>query len=142
MNAAARSATVIVLAHLLVNILHGRAHRILHVDLTPVQLSFVLLVILVAPLVAMVVIWTPKKRAGLILLAASMFASLLFGLYHHFVASGPDHVHAQPPGPWSLIFVLTAYGLLIAEAIGTYVGIHFLAHASAAPENRSQQKSA
>jgi hypothetical protein len=140
-NAAARSTTAIVLAHLLVNILHGRAHRILHVDLTPVQLGFVLLVIFAAPLIAMVLVWTSKRRAGLILLAASMFASLLFGLYHHFVASGPDHVHAQPAGPWSLIFVLTAYGLLITEAIGAYVGIHFLAHASVSPENPSQQKS-
>lgn len=47
-------------------------------------------------------------------------------LYHHFLALGPDHVHSQPPSPWGITFVLTAYLVLITEAIGTYVGVHFL----------------
>jgi hypothetical protein len=28
--------------------------------------------------------------------------------------------------PWGITFVVTAYLLLIMEAIGTYVGVHFL----------------
>ena len=67
-----------------------------------------------------------RKRLGLILLSLSMFGSLLFGLYHHFLALGPDHVHSQPPNPWGITFVLTAYLLLITEAIGNYVGIPFI----------------
>jgi hypothetical protein len=55
-----------------------------------------------------------------------MFGSLLFGLYHHFLAVSPDHIHSQPPGAWGITFVLTAYLLLITEAIGTYVGVHLL----------------
>jgi hypothetical protein len=55
-----------------------------------------------------------------------MFGSLLFGVYHHFLVTSPDHVRSQPASPWGIVFVLTAYGLLIAEAIGTYVGVHFL----------------
>lgn len=55
-----------------------------------------------------------------------MLASLLFGLYCHFIAEGPDHVHSQPAGLWGTTFVFTAYGLMITEAIGTWVGIHFL----------------
>jgi hypothetical protein len=74
----------------------------------------------------MALVWTAQKRLGLILLSLSMFGSLLFGLNHHFLALGPDHVHSQPPGPWGITFVLTAYLLLITEAIGTYVGVHFL----------------
>jgi hypothetical protein len=55
-----------------------------------------------------------------------MFGSLLFGFYHHFLVASPDHIHSQPSGGWGTTFVLTAYLLLITEAIGTYVGVHFL----------------
>jgi len=83
-------------------------------------------VVLVFPLIATGLLWTAKKRRGLILLSLSMFGSLLFGLYHHFLAVSPDHIHSQPSGGWGTTFILTAYLLLITEAIGTYVGIHFL----------------
>jgi len=86
----------------------------------------VIVVVLVSPLLAMVLVWTARKRLGLILLSISMFGSLLFGLYHHFLVASPDHVRSQPPSPWGIMFVLTAYGLLITEAIGAYVGVHFL----------------
>ena len=66
------------------------------------------------------------KELGLILLSLSMFGSLLFGLYHHFLVASPDHVRSQPASAWGIIFVVTAYLLLITEAIGAYVGIHFL----------------
>jgi hypothetical protein len=55
-----------------------------------------------------------------------MFGSLRFGLYYHFLAVSPDHIHSQPYGGWGTTFVLTAHLLLITEAIGTYVGVHFL----------------
>jgi len=74
----------------------------------------------------MVLVWTAKKRPGLILLSLSMFGSLLFGLYRHFLVASPDHVRSQPLSLWGNVFVLTAYGLLIAEAIGIYVGVYFL----------------
>ena len=85
-----------------------------------------IVVVLVSPLLAMVLVWTVTKRPGLILLSLSMFGSLLFGLYHHFLVASTDHVRSQPLSLWGNIFVLTAYGLLITEAIGAYVGIHFL----------------
>jgi len=122
----AKYATAIVAAHLLVNILHGLAHRELQVGLDPPASIFVIVVVLVSPLLAMALVWTTKKRIGLILLSLSMFGSLLFGLYHHFLVASPDHVRSQPPSPWGIAFVLTAYGLLITEAIGAYLGVHFL----------------
>jgi hypothetical protein len=118
--------TTIVVAHLLVNIAHGLAHRELRVGLALAGTMFVVLVVLIAPLLAMGLLWTAKKRLALMLLSLSMFGSFLFGLYHHFLAMGPDHVDSQPWSPWGLAFGLTAYALLITEAIGTYVGIHFL----------------
>ncbi len=125
-------ASSIVVAHLLVNIAHGLAHRELRIGLALPNAIFVVVIVLVAPLLAMGLVWTTKMRIGLVLLSVSMFGSLVFGLYHHFLAMGPDHVHSQPRNPWGLAFVLTAYGLLITEAIGTYVGVYFLQIAKAA----------
>lgn len=123
---AASYATAIVVAHLLVNIAHALAHLELRVGLPPSGSVFVILVVLILPLVAMMLVWTAQKPLGLTLLSLSMFGSLLFGFYHHFLAVSPDHIHSQPSSGWGTTFVLTAYLLLIAEAIGTYVGIHFL----------------
>jgi hypothetical protein len=122
----AKYVTVIVVVHVLVNIAHGLAHRELRVGLPPSGSVFVIVVVLIFPLIAMTLLWTAEKRLGLILLSLSMFGSLLFGLYHHFLAVSPDHIHSQPPSAWGITFVLTAYLLLITEAIGTYVGAHFL----------------
>ena len=126
MNRSANCATAIVVAHLLVNIVHGLAHRDLGVGLAPLDSIFVIVVVLIFPLITGGLIWTAAKRLGFILLSLSMFGSLLFGLYHHFLSVSPDHIHSQPPSAWGMTFVLTAYLLLITEAIGTYVGIHFL----------------
>ena len=125
MNRSAKYATAIVVAHLLVNIVHGLAHRELRVGIAPPASIFVIVVVLIFPLIAMGLLWIAEKRLGLILLSLSMFASLLFGLYHHFLAVSPDHVHSQPASAWGATFVLTAYLLLFTEAIGTYVGVHF-----------------
>jgi len=118
--------TAIVVAHLLVNIVHGLAHRELSVGLDPPASIFVIVVVLVSPLLAMALVWTTKKQIGLILLSLSMFGSLLFGFYHHFLVASSDHVRLQPASAWGIAFVLTAYGLLFTEAIGAYVGVHFL----------------
>ena len=126
MSRSAKYSTAIVVAHLLVNIVHGQAHRELHVGLATLASIFVIVVVLISPLIAMALIWTAAKRPGFILLSLSMFGSLLFGLYYHFLAVSPDHIHSQPSGGWGPTFVLTAYLLLITEAIGTYVGVHFL----------------
>jgi len=125
-NRAAKYTIRVVLAHLLVNIAHGLAHRELSAGLPRFGSVFVIVFVLILPLLATALVWTAQKRLGLILLSLSMFGSLLFGLYHHFLAAGPDHVHSQPASPWGITFVATAYGLLIMEAFGTYVGVHFL----------------
>jgi hypothetical protein len=111
---------------MLVNIVHGLAHRDLRVGITPLASIFVIVVLLIFPLIAMALIWTSEKRFGLTLLWLSMFGSLLFGLYHHFLAISPDHIRSQPTVRWGTTFVLTAYLLLVTEVMGTYVGIHFL----------------
>jgi hypothetical protein len=125
-NRPAKYATAIVAAHLLVNLAHGLAHRELQIGLDPPASMFVIVVVLVCPLLALALVWSAKRRLGLILLSLSMFGSLLFGLYHHFLVASPDHVRLQPASAWGIAFVLTAFGLLITEAIGAYLGVHFL----------------
>ncbi len=125
-NRANKYITVLVVAHLFINIVHGAAHRELHVNLPPAAMLFVIIVILLGPLLALALLWTSQKRVGLLLLTASMAASSVFGLYHHFLIRGTDHVSAQPPGPAGIVFVVTAYLLLITEGLGTILGLYFL----------------
>jgi len=123
---AASYGTAIVLAHLLVSLVHGVAHQELGIDLSVAEMLFVRAVILLGPLLAMALLWTRWQRSGFGLLALTMSGSLIFGLYHHFVAMGPDHVTAQGAGLWGTTFVITACLLFLAEALGTYVGVRFL----------------
>lgn len=126
MKRAAIYGTAIVLVHSLVSLAHGAAHWKLHIDLSRPGTYFVLIVIGLCPLAAMGLLWTPWRTPGLVLLTLSMAGSLLFGVYHHFLVMGPDHVGQQSPGLWATTFGITAYGILITEALGTYAGWHFL----------------
>jgi len=118
--------TWIVVAHLLVNVLHGIAHLKLHVELDPGAKLFVIVFILILPLAAMVLLWASQARLGLLLLATSMGSSLIFGMYKHFGALGPDRIGQHAPGPWGTIFAVTAYLLMATEAVGTYIALRFL----------------
>lgn len=125
MSRSAKSATVIVVVHLVISILHGLAHHELHVSLSPLASIFVIVVTLISPLIAIGLLWTGNERLGFILLSITLFGSLIFGGYHHFMTLGPDSV-SRSPSAWGTTFHLTAYLLLVTEAIGTCVGIHFL----------------
>jgi hypothetical protein len=128
-------ATVLVVAHLVVNIVHGAAHRELHVTLPPAGMLFVIVVILLCPLLALALLWTRQNRLGLLLMTFSMAASSVFGLYNHFLVRGRDHVSAQPSDTWGTVFVVTAYLLFLTEALGTFFGLYFLREkASNAPD--------
>jgi hypothetical protein len=122
MKIVARYGTAVVLVHLFVTTLHGTAHANLQIGLTTAQKLFVLLVINVLPLLAMALLWTRYQRAGCVLLSASMFASMLFGVWNHFVVSGPDHVAHVASGPAGLLFQITAVLLAITEAAGAWLG--------------------
>lgn len=110
--------TIVVLAHLVVNLLHGRAHTDLGVGLTTWQYIFVMTVILLAPLVAIVLSWTRYARAGLWLLFISMLSSLIFGFCYHYIIISNDHVAHLPAGDARGMFRMTALLLLITEALG------------------------
>lgn len=117
--------TGIVVAHLVVALLHGVTHAKLAINLAFKGEVFVWLVVGLAPLIAMMLLWTSRYGLGLVLLAFAMTGSLLFGLYHHFLAPGPDHVGHQVAGPASALFAASAYGLLVSEGLGAFCGLYY-----------------
>jgi hypothetical protein len=118
--------TVFVLIHLVINLLHGRAHTELQIGLSSFQLLFVVGVILLGPLLAMVLLWTQYQRFGLMVLTVSMAGACLFGLYYHFVLPSPDHVAHVPAGFWGEVFRITAVLLALSEALGSILGVIWL----------------
>lgn len=115
--------TVSVLAHLVVSIIHGRAHEGLAVGLSSWQNIYVLIVIVIAPLIAMLLIWTRPARPGLVLLVISMAGSLIFGVIYHYLVISPDHVSHLPPGDAQGLFRTTALLLVLTELFGVVVGL-------------------
>src|SRR3954468_3982183 len=90
--------TVLAAIHLSVVLWHGGAPSDLAVALSRFQYLFVFVVILIAPLIATLLLWTPALGFALRIYATAMFASLLFGVYYHYLAVSPDNVHYLPPG--------------------------------------------
>jgi hypothetical protein len=115
---------LIIVVHLILVVLHAAAHQVLEVNPTTLQLSFIFIVIMAAPVIAGLLMWK-YERAGAVLFTLSMAGSFLFGAYNHFVGHSIDHVaevvHLQPE-IWSTIFRLSAIALTISEAAGTVAG--------------------
>jgi hypothetical protein len=123
--------TAVVLIHLAINVVHGRAHAGAVVPLSTFDALFVYSVILAAPIVGLVA-WRWQPRLGGWLVAISMAGALVFGLINHFVIAGPDHV-SHVAGDWRLMFGVTAALLVLCEAAGIAVGM-----SAAAGVNRVQ----
>ena len=66
--------------------------------LPPWKTAFVFVVILIAPIVAGIVVWTRYFSIGLWVFFLSMLGALLFGAYHHYVMVSPDNVGHLPAG--------------------------------------------
>ena len=90
--------TSLVIVHLVASIWHGDAHTRLAIALPPEKNIFVYVVILIAPLVALILVWTRYSTIGLWVLALSMVGALLFGAYHHYVMVSPDNIGHLPEG--------------------------------------------
>jgi hypothetical protein len=121
----AKWATAVVAAHAVVSALHGVAHVQVGVAIfsSPLDLVFIPGVITLAPVIAVVLLWTPWRRAGAWLLLGSLAGALLFGALNHYVAPGPDHVSQVPEGGWGAVFHVTAFLLAVTEALGCWAGV-------------------
>ena len=119
-----KCALTVIGVHFFIAVFHGIAHQELPVDLSAVQLAFVIVVIMISPIVSGGLI-IKSARAGSLLLLLSMLAALIFGLYFHFVADSPDnisHMTEMPSSLWPGTFKLTAYVLALIETLGAFVG--------------------
>jgi len=119
-------ATIIVVAHLAVSLVHGAAHSGAAVPLSALQNVFVWVVILAGPLAALWLIRTGRPL-GPALLALTMGGSLVFGIVNHFVIESADHVAHITSDAWRLPFQVTAVGLALLEAAGAAVGMRWAA---------------
>jgi len=112
---------IIVMAHLVISIVHGRAHAGAHVPLAPAANAFVFAVILAGPLIGLGLAWR-FERVGTWIIALTMAASLIFGVVNHFVLSSPDHI-THIDTPWSPLFTTTAVLLALTETLGSGLAI-------------------
>ncbi len=119
----ARYGSFIVLGHLIILFLHAYAHVKLEVYASWLGNIFIITVIWLAPLLAMILLLRRRLQTGVALLVAAMFGSLLFGIYHHFIAISPDHVSHIPAGAERGLFQITAVLLAVAEMAGGGFGI-------------------
>jgi hypothetical protein len=109
-------ATLIVILHLLVVVIHGNAHQQLHIGTSVWQRVFIVTVILIGPVLAMALLWTRFKRVGYVVLLVTMAGSLVFGLAYHFLVHGSDNALALQSGHWESLFGTTAVWLAVTEA--------------------------
>ena len=111
--------TVLGAVHLVVAIWHGNMHAELAVALSPAQNLFVYAVVVLAPLVAVGLLWTRYLQLGLWLFLTASSASLLFGAYYHYMFVSPDNIHHLPAGSAAAHagFVLSAAILALIELV-------------------------
>lgn len=129
MSKAARFAIILIVIHAAIAALHGASHRVLDVELSRSQLLFVAAVVIIAPLLAGALLLKQAGSSGPIILTLSMAGAFLFGLYHHFVLIGPDHIFHVPGSPgslWVIMFQVTAALLASSEAAGMAAGLLIL----------------
>ena len=88
--------------HLVAQIAHGYSHNVANVNLSLLQLIFVVLIVSILPWLAIVVAWKRNVTIGASLFALSMAASFLFGYIGYFVLDSPD-LHSNVVGElrWS-----------------------------------------
>lgn len=116
-------AGVAVVIHLLAGGFHGIPHAAIPVDLAAWQWAFVVGIANLAPVAGFALAWRGRLRAGGALLAVSMGAALVFGVYHHYLVANPDNVAAVPAGQWKFSFVVTAAGVALTDSIGVVAGL-------------------
>jgi hypothetical protein len=118
-------AAIIVWLHLLMAITHGLSHVANDVNPSILSYAFIIVVIIAAPLLALLLLSTHWQRPGALLLTVSMLGALLFGLVNHFIIPGADNVAQVMPSPsvWQTAFLVTSILVAIAEAGGTAIGL-------------------
>jgi hypothetical protein len=116
--------TAAVIVHLVASLWHGSAHNHLGIELSTQQTLFIYLVIIIAPVIAGILVWTRYVSIGLWVFFLAMLGSFLFGVYHHYVLVSPDNISHLPAGtPQSHSrFVTSAAVIALIELAATLYG--------------------
>jgi uncharacterized membrane protein len=116
--------TAAAIVHLVASLWHGSVHARLGVELSTQQTLFVYLVIIIAPVMAGILVWTRYVSIGLWLFFLAMLGSFLFGVYHHYVLVSPDNIsHLPPATPQSHSrFVISAALIAVIELASALYG--------------------
>jgi len=116
--------SVFVAIHLVATVWHGDAHSKLAIDLPPEKTIFVYGVILIAPILALVLVWTRFAAIGLWVFFISMLGALLFGAYHHYILISPDNIGHLPEGNADSHsqFISSAAVIALLELAGSLYG--------------------
>ncbi|MBE9016564.1 hypothetical protein C7Y66_09435 [Chroococcidiopsis sp. CCALA 051] len=123
MQSITRYGTIVVVFHAVIVALHSLAHEKIPVSLSWFQSLFVSSIVVLAPIVATILLWTPFQKAGSWLLLGSMTGALLFGVYYHLIAVSPDQIFQIPLTGWGILFDITAILLVFVEGLGCGVGV-------------------
>jgi hypothetical protein len=123
------------------NLAHGITHLGHEVPLTAWQSAYVIVIVFIAPIAAAGLLLTRYRRAGALLLLASMVGSLIFGLAYHFVVSGPDNAFTTSEGAWHTPFLVSAALLVVVEGLGCLVGAWAFVGLSRPSTGRSRTRS-
>ena len=110
----------VIFVHLAVVLVHTVAHLELQIVPGPVDLAFVLVVILIGPLASLPILRFNRPLASG-LLAVLMAAAFAYGLQSHFLIAGPDNVSVVATNAWTLVFVMTAIGIGFLELVAVGV---------------------
>jgi membrane-bound ClpP family serine protease len=133
MRKAARFALTMIVVHTAVAAIHGAAHAAIPILLSRDQRVFVAVFSLILPLASGALLFTNLRRAGGAILAGSMAAIFLFGLYYHFFVAGPDNFSYAHTGAWGTLFRWTAVLLALTEALAFWAGLRVWMARSGAP---------
>jgi len=119
--------TGLVIVHLAASLWHGSAHIHLGIELSTEQILFIYIVIIIAPIVSAILVWTRYVSTGLWVFFLSMLGSFLFGAYQHYVLVSPDNIHhllAGTPESHSHFMISACVIALVELASALYLGAY------------------
>ncbi len=123
---ARRACIWIVALHALALVVHSQSHQAIPVPLSALQNAFAVIVIVVAPLVAVAIILRGSPRFGGTLLGAALLGAFLFGFINHYVLESADNVTQIPATDWGSAFKWSAHALALLELGGALAALWLL----------------
>ena len=116
--------------HLIATLWHGDAHCTLGIQLSIFQTLYVYVVILGAPIVGVILIWSRFMLVGIGLFAIAMTGALVFGVCYHYILVSPDNIAHLPMGTAEAKaqFVDSAAVIAIMELLSALFGFFALGY--------------